>query len=261
MSHQSTPIIVFGASGRMGARVCALASSDASMRVIAAVVRADSPRIGQVARDVADGAIRFISPQNTGEIPQSRGEVVIDFSGDEGARHAIELALSRSAAIVIGTTALSTATIALADDAAKKIPLLISPNTSMGVAVLSSAVATVARLLGPSYECSIVEAHHSKKKDAPSGTALRLARAVKDAGAAIKDDQIVAIRGGDVIGEHTVRFAGLGEYIELTHRATSRDLFAMGALRAARWLSNRAAGRYTTEDVLGIAARSPQDRA
>lgn len=253
MSSQSTPIIVFGASGRMGARVCALASSDAHSRIIAAVVRTGSPREGQIARDVAGEAIRFISPQKTGEIATSRGEVVIDFSGDDGARAAIELALMRSAGIVIGTTALSESTLALAAEAAKKIPLLISPNTSMGVAVLASAVAMVAQALGPAYECSIVEAHHSRKRDAPSGTALRLARAAREAGAVIKDDQILALRGGDVIGEHTIRFAGPGEYLELTHRATSRDLFALGAVRAAHWLSAKSPGRYSIEDVLGIA--------
>lgn len=260
MSHQSTPIIVFGASGRMGARVCALASNDQSTHVIAAIVRADSPRIGQIARDVASGEIRFISRKNAEEMPLSQGEVLIDFSGDDGSRQSIELALARRAGAVICTTALSSETMTLADEAAKKIPLLISPNTSMGVAVLASAVAMVAKLLGTTYECSIVEAHHSKKKDAPSGTALRLARAVKEAGAEIKDDQVVAIRGGDVIGEHTVRFAGPGEYVELTHRATSRDLFALGAIRAARWLSGRRPGRYSIEDVLGIATRSTQNR-
>jgi 4-hydroxy-tetrahydrodipicolinate reductase len=130
----------------------------------------------------------------------------------------------------------------------------------MGVAVLAAAVRTVAGLLGSEYECSIVEAHHSKKKDAPSGTALRLAKAAREGGSALRDDQILAVRGGDVIGEHTVRFAGSGEYIEMTHRATSRDLFAMGALRAARWIAGRSPGWYTMEDVLGVGAVSRQDR-
>ena len=97
-------------------------------------------------------------------------------------------------------------------------------------------------------------ARHSRKKDAPSGTALRLAAAVRSAGHALRDDQVVAIRGGDVIGEHTVRFAGPGEYIEITHRATTRDLFAIGAIHAAKWLVGKPAGEYSIEDALGMSA-------
>lgn len=261
MSDSSTSIIVVGASGRMGSRICALASSDASMRLIAAVVREGSSREGQVVRDALDGAMRFISPQKAREIDAVRGCVVIDFSSDEGVKQSLSLAAHHRAAMVIGTTALSAPTIAMLREASSRVPMLISPNTSMGIAVLASAVSTVARLLGPEYECSIVESHHSRKKDAPSGTALRLAGAVRQAGSKINDDQVFAVRGGDVIGEHTVRFAGPGEYLELTHRATSRDLFAQGALRAARWIADRPAGWYTIEDVLGVAARSPQDRA
>ncbi|MBC8106802.1 MAG: 4-hydroxy-tetrahydrodipicolinate reductase, partial [Anaerolineae bacterium] len=113
--------------------------------------------------------------------------------------------------------------------------------------------AQIARSLGAGYDISIVEAHHNKKKDAPSGTALRLAKAIEQSGTHVKSDQIVAMRGGDVVGEHTIRFAGEGEYVELTHRATSRDVFAHGALRAAVWLAHREPGWYTMEDVLGIA--------
>lgn len=260
MSESSTPIIVFGATGRMGSRVCAVAARDPSLRLIAALARHDSPRAGQVVRDVGDLDLRVISPQKAAEIPRSRGEVIIDFSSDSGAVESLALARARSAAIVIGTTALSAASLERAREAASEIPLLISPNTSMGVAALASAVSAIAALLGDGYECSIVEAHHSKKKDAPSGTALRLADAARRGGSTLRDDQILAVRGGDVIGEHTVRFAGPGEYLELTHRATSRDLFALGALRAARWIAQRPAGRYTMEDVLGIPSRSPQVR-
>lgn len=260
MSDSSTSVIVFGASGRMGARLCALASSDASVRLVAAVVREGSPRDGQVVRDAGDGAMRFISPQKAREIDAFRRGVVIDFSSDEGAAESLALALHHRAAMVVGTTALAPATVAKLRAASSRVPMLITPNTSIGIAALASAVATVAGLLGPAYECSIVESHHSRKKDAPSGTALRLADAARRAGAKIGDDQVLAVRGGDVIGEHTVRFAGPGEYIELTHRATSRDLFALGALRAARWVVDRPPGWYSIEDVLGIGARSGHDR-
>jgi 4-hydroxy-tetrahydrodipicolinate reductase len=260
MSAHSTSIIVFGATGRMGARLCALVSSIAGARLVGAIVRASSPRIGQPVRESGDASLRFISPQKAEEIPRSAREVIIDFSSDEGACESVSLALARGAALVVGTTALSDAARASLAGSASRIPLLISPNTSAGVAVLADAVKRVARLLGPGYECSIVEAHHSRKKDAPSGTALRLAQAARDGGAVMRDDQVVAIRGGDVIGEHTVRFAGPGEYIELTHRATTRDLFALGALRAAEWIAGRAPGLYTIEDVLGVGERSLQDR-
>jgi 4-hydroxy-tetrahydrodipicolinate reductase len=261
MSHSSTSIIVFGASGRMGSRICAIASSDPSTRLIAAVVREGSAREGQIARDVADGSIRFISPQKAREIEHFRDGVVIDFSSDEGAVDANAIALHHGAALVVGTTALSPKSVEALRRVSLKIPVLISPNTSMGVAVLSAAVRLVAKLLGPEYECSIVEAHHSKKKDAPSGTALRLAKAAREGGSTLRDDQVLAVRGGDVIGEHTVRFAGSGEYVELTHRATSRDLFAQGAIRAARWIAGKPPGMYTMEDVLGVATTSPQNRA
>ncbi len=260
MSDSSTTVIIFGASGRMGSRLCALASSDASTRLIAAIVRESSPREGQVVRDVDGGAMRFISPEKAREIDAIHGGVVIDFSSDQGAAQALALALHFRAAMVVGTTALSPQTIASLRESSSRIPMLITPNTSIGIAALASAVSAVAGLLGPAYECSIVESHHSRKKDAPSGTALRLADAARKSGANVRDDQVLAVRGGDVIGEHTVRFAGPGEYVELTHRATSRDLFALGALRAARWIAGRAPGWYTIEDVLGIGARSKQDR-
>lgn len=257
---KSTHIMVYGASGRMGSRICALACIDPSMRLIAPIVREQSSRIGQPMRECGDGSLRFVSPGNAVQIARSRGEVVIDFSSDEGARHALALALARRAALLVGTTALSAETIATLRAASEKISVCITPNTSIGVSALASLVASAARLLGPAFECSIVEAHHSKKKDAPSGTALRLARAARDAGSVISDDQILAIRAGDVIGEHTIRFSGAGEYLEFTHRATSRDLFAAGALHAARWLSDRTPGFYAMEDVLDLASRSPQNR-
>lgn len=189
------------------------------------------------------------------KLAQGDADVVIDFSTSESAEGAIELAERLHLALLVGTTALSEQTTAKLKAASKKIPVLLAPNTSLGVAVLADAARRMAAALGEGgggYECSIVEAHHSAKKDAPSGTAKRLAAAVREGGgpSALSDEQILAVRGGDVIGEHTIRFAGPGEYIELTHRATSRDLFARGALRAAAWLKGRPTGWYTIEDTL-----------
>lgn len=250
MSDSSTPIIVHGATGRMGSRIIAMAAVDPMVRVVAALDAPDSPRIGE---ESGAPGVRVSTAKNLGGMGVFDG-VVIDFSSDAGARAACELARSKRAALLVGTTGLSDSTRAELDAAAAGIPVLIAPNTSLGVAVVAQLAGSAARALGPSFECSIVEAHHSRKKDAPSGTALRLAQAVRSAGHTLRDDQVVAIRGGDVIGEHTIRFAGAGEYIEITHRATTRDLFALGAINAAKWLAHRPPGRYRVEDMLGMPA-------
>lgn len=242
-------IIVHGAAGRMGSRICALAADDPRFELVGAIERAGAPEIGSLAATPKNKQFTVrIAPSC-----DARADVVIDFSSDEGAHAALRTALSASAALLVGTTALSELTVSALRDASEKIPVLVAPNTSLGVPALARIAAEVTRALaGVGFEISIVEAHHSKKKDAPSGTALRLARAVTEAGGHIAPDQILAVRGGDVVGEHTIRFAGAGEYIELTHRATSRDVFVHGALRAAAWLAGRAPGWYTIEDVLNL---------
>jgi 4-hydroxy-tetrahydrodipicolinate reductase len=251
MSSTITSIIIHGAAGRMGARLCEIASADPRFALVGAIETAGSSALGSVAA----------APKNMESIVRiasscdARADVVIDFSSDAGAHAALQLALRSGAALLVGTTALTELTVSLLRDAAKRIPVLLAPNTSLGVSVLARAAADAARALGAAFEVSIVEAHHSKKKDAPSGTALRLARAVTDAGAPVAPEQILAIRGGDVVGEHTVRFAGPGEYIELTHRATSRDVFVHGALRAAQWLRGKPAGWYSIEDVVGLSRK------
>lgn len=253
MTHSSTSIIVFGASGRMGSRICALTLDDTSCALVGAIDRASSSRIGQsISGDAHARAITLQTPEFQAQ-SSARADVVIDFSSDEGSVHSARIAEHAHAALLVGTTALSDASIAALKKISTIRPVLVAPNTSLGVAVLADLASRAAKLLGPGYECSIVEAHHSRKLDAPSGTALRLARAVRDAGHPLKDDQILAIRGGDVVGEHTIRFAAQGEYIELTHRATTRDLFARGAIHAAKWLKGKPPGWYTINDVLGIA--------
>jgi 4-hydroxy-tetrahydrodipicolinate reductase len=246
---KGTSVIVHGASGRMGARLCALALDDPSIELVAALARAGSRALGApaVPGKPADCPLKIAV-----SAPGPRADVVVDFSSDSGVPGALAVALHARAAILVATTALSDSTLTALRDAAKKIPVIVAPNTSLGVAVLADAAARIARALGPGYRPSIVEAHHSKKADAPSGTALRLAHALDSAGSPIGPDQILSIRSGDVVGEHTVRFAGPGEYLELTHRATTRDLFALGALRAAKWLHGRAPGWWTIEDVVGL---------
>jgi 4-hydroxy-tetrahydrodipicolinate reductase len=249
MSKSSTHIIVNGASGRMGTRILALALDDPSISIDGATTRGTSPRIGTSIATRDARSIVMTTLENA-SFQGDSARVVIDFSSDDGAMAAARFACTHRAALLVGTTAMSARTIDALTQASSSIAVMVAPNTSTGVAVIADAVMRVAKALGPAYECSIVEAHHSAKKDAPSGTAKRLANAARAGGAAVRDDQVLAMRGGDVIGEHTVRFAGPGEYVELTHRATSRDLFARGALRCAAWLSTRAPGWYTMEDML-----------
>jgi 4-hydroxy-tetrahydrodipicolinate reductase len=240
----------------MGARLCALAAHDPQLEVVGAVdagARQDQPAT-DAERATAAPVVQIALNSSV------FCDVVIDFSSDAGAADAARLAAHRGAALLVGTTGLSAGTVAALTDAAQKIPVLISANTSAGVAVAAEVVRRIASLLGGGADVSIVESHHAGKRDAPSGTALRLADAVVQGGATIRNDQILSIRGGDVIGEHTVRFACEGELIELTHRATSRDLFVRSALRAARWLATQPAGLYTIEDML-FGATPEHDRA
>lgn len=251
MSTAITTIIVHGAAGRMGARLCAIAADDPRFTLVGALEREGSASIG----DVAASSKSMESTVRIASSCDAHADVVIDFSSDAGAHAALGAALRGRSALLVGTTALSELTVSSLRDASRTIPILLAPNTSLGIPVLARAAADVARALGAGFEISIVEAHHSKKKDAPSGTALRLARAITDAGGLIAPDQVLAIRGGDVIGEHTIRFAGPGEYIELTHRATSRDVFVHGALRAAAWLRGKTPGWYSIEDVVGLSRK------
>lgn len=238
-------LVVTGASGRVGRLICELAASDeARWELVAAVAHPRSSRLGQPSFAPADHA-PVITPNFGGPC-----DLVIDFSTPAGTETAIQIALREGAALLVGTTGLPEATRQVLEAAARRIPILLAPNTSVGVAACASIVEQAARLLGPAYRVEIVEAHHSRKKDAPSGTALMLAEAARRGGAPVESGQIHALRGGDVVGEHTVRFAGEGEYVEILHRATSRTLFARGALRAGRWLVAQGPGFYTMADVL-----------
>jgi 4-hydroxy-tetrahydrodipicolinate reductase len=172
--------------------------------------------------------------------------------------------------MVIGTTGLGEAELKAVEKAAEKIPIVLSANMSLGVNVLFGLLAQAARALGPAYDVEIVELHHRLKKDSPSGTAMAMAHVLADAlerdltkvakygregqvGARTRDEiAVLAVRGGDIVGEHTAYFCGLGERLELTHRASSRETFARGAVRAAEWLRDRDPGLYDMQDVLGL---------
>jgi 4-hydroxy-tetrahydrodipicolinate reductase len=254
-------IAVLGASGRMGRAVVRLAH-EAGMKVVLAIAAADH---GRDAGDLAGiGALGTTITADANAIAGSGAEVLVDFSAPAALAEAAGVCARAGVAIVSGTTGLDAAAKAALDAAAKGCAVLWEPNMSVGVHVLSSLVAQALASLGPSFDVEIVETHHRAKVDAPSGTAIRLGEVVKNARqahyvngregrpGARKPDEIGmhAVRGGDVIGDHTVFFFGAGERIELTHRASSRDVFAHGAVRAAGWLAGKPAGRYTLADIL-----------
>ena len=196
-------------------------------------------------------------------------DVAIDFTAPAATQRHAQICAARKVALVAGTTGLSPQARTDVASRSREVPIVLAPNMSVGVNVLFRLVAEAARALGPSYEVEIVEAHHRAKKDAPSGTALRLAEIAADAldldrGSAFVYERhgetgprrpgtvgLVALRGGDVVGDHTVYFFADGERLELTHRATSRDNFARGAVRAARWVAGKPPGLYDMQDVLG----------
>ncbi|MCH8005999.1 MAG: 4-hydroxy-tetrahydrodipicolinate reductase [Planctomycetes bacterium] len=227
-------LAVFGAAGCMGARTCALARDDRRFQLIAEIDRASGSDASGAGQEPID--------------------VIIDFSSDSGARAAAALGLSHGAALVVGTTGLSRQTLSALDVASRTVPVMVAANTSVGAAVLRELATRAALLLGEGYDANLIEVHHVRKRDKPSGTALSLAELLREkAGVKLPPDRIHAIRSGDVVGEHTVEFAAAGERIKICHIATSRDLFARGALRAAAWLVGRSPGRYTVEQALGIA--------
>ena len=233
-------IALNGATGRMGTRIEALAVGDQGVQIVR--------RLGR-SGDV--GAL-LDHAQATHQVPHPSPHVVIDFSSEPGTRAAIALARVTRAALLVGTTGLSAEILHELTVLSRTNAVLVAPNTSLGVAVTRRLARLAAELLGPAgWAVDIVESHHDRKKDAPSGTALAIARALEEGGMPVTGDRIHAIRAGDTIGEHEIRLAGPSERIHLMHQAVSRDLFAAGALRAAKWLAGRSAGSYSMEDVLG----------
>lgn len=232
----TTRLLIHGAGGRMGRVLLRLAAESADLGVVAAVTRAPRQR-------VVDG-VPFYAAAELAGVPEF--DVLVDFSQPEAFDAALALAAGRGCAFVSGTTGLSAAQHGAMDAAAGRIPLLWAANFSLGVAALEELVERAASAL-QGWDCDIVEAHHIHKKDAPSGTALALGSAAERGGAR---PRYASLRAGDIVGEHTVQFATAGERIELVHRAGNRDIFARGALHAARHLAGRPPGRYRLRDLL-----------
>jgi 4-hydroxy-tetrahydrodipicolinate reductase len=192
---------------------------------------------------VVDGVPQFAAAELNG-VPAF--DVAVDFSLPEAFDAVLALCVARKSGFVSGTTGLHEAQRIALEEAARVVPVLWASNFSIGVAVLADAVARAASAL-PGWDCDIVEAHHAGKRDAPSGTALSLGEAAATGGAT---PRYASLRAGDIVGEHTVQFTGRGERLEFIHRATSRDVFAHGALQAARWLAGRQPGQYRMSDLL-----------
>ncbi|HEY3322950.1 MAG TPA: 4-hydroxy-tetrahydrodipicolinate reductase [Planctomycetota bacterium] len=265
-------IAIHGAAGRMGQRLIALSLDDSELKLACVT---ESPGHAWLGKDVGQvcGAGKTLGvPVTTAICPECKVQAVIEFSTHSAAADHAEDAAARGLPIVIGTTGLTDAEKQRVADAATKVPVIHAPNFSVGVNVLFKIAETVARTLGDNYDVEIVEAHHNQKADAPSGTALGLGEAIARGlkrnlkevalygrhGMTGKRSQkeigIHAVRMGDVVGEHTAYFAIGGERLELTHKASSRDTFARGALRAAKWLvqNNKAPGLYSMAQVLGL---------
>jgi 4-hydroxy-tetrahydrodipicolinate reductase len=261
-------IALHGATGRMGQAITRLIGASQGQLVLVGGSCAPSDPLkdadlGLVAGMGPIGV--FASDDLTSAL--TGADMVIDFSAAAAVPRLLSVLERLRLPLVSGTTALDGATIALMERLAREVPVLWAPNTSLGIQVLAEAVEHAVRRLGDGFDVEIVEVHHKKKADAPSGTAKRLAEAVRAGRPGLRDlcaregmvgargDQelgILAVRGGDVIGDHSVHILGMGERLELTHRVTSRELLAHGALRAAEFLSRAAPGRlYRIADVLG----------
>jgi 4-hydroxy-tetrahydrodipicolinate reductase len=260
----TTRVHVHGASGRMGRSIVRALAEAEGLQLISAIDRqASAVDAGTLAGTRALGVVV------TSEVNAMRGDVVIDFSRSEATESLAKQAQAQGFALVVGTTGLEPSALGALDAASRVVPVIVAANTSVGVTVLAHLAELATKLLGEGFDAEIVEMHHNQKADAPSGTALRIADAVLTAkgldrtalrtgrdgkpGPRTKTEVgVLAMRGGDVIGDHTLVLAGEGERIELTHKATDRALFAKGALRAARWIAGRAPGRYEMRDVIGL---------
>lgn len=256
-----TRVAIAGAGGRMGRVLIEAVLADRELALAAALDAAGSPAVGQPA-----GAMRIGSDLDA----LAAADVLVDFTRPEGTLAHLQACRKHGKSMVIGTTGFSDAQKARIAEAARGMPIVLSPNFAIGVNVVFRLAQTAAAALGDAYDVEIVEAHHRHKVDAPSGTALKLGELV--AGALGRDLHKVAmhgragdtgerpakaigfhaIRGGDIVGEHTVIFAGAGERVEVAVRSQSRQTYAAGALRAAKWLRGRGPGLYDMFDVLGL---------
>lgn len=265
-------LAVFGVTGRMGQSLIRVLRSHPGWRLSGALASPSSSRLGEAALGDEGGSCGvLITADPHAALTDEHGApaaVALDFSIAAAVAGHAQACAAAGVPLLVGATGLDPESLEALRQAAQKIPVLLAPNTSVGVGVLAELVRTAGAAFGQDYDVEIHEAHHRMKRDAPSGTALRLGEIVAGArGQTLQQAAVYArhgaseprtpgsigfsvIRAGDIVGEHTVVFAGAGERLELTHRATDRDVFARGALRAGEWLAGRSPGTYSMQDVL-----------
>lgn len=263
-------IVIAGCSGRMGYALLEGVFADEALVLHGALDRADSPQLG---RDAGEQFGRVTGVKISADVAAALkgADVLVDFTRPEPSLEYLAACRAAGVKLVIGTTGFTAAQKQQIEQAAKNVAIVFAPNMSVGVTLLINLVQAAAKVLNEGYDVEIIEAHHRHKVDAPSGTALRLGEA---AAAALGRDLeqcavygregvtgerdantigFATVRGGDVVGDHTVLFAGIGERVELTHKASSRATFALGALRAAKFLAEKNQGLFDMQDVLGLA--------
>ena len=262
-------IAIAGSSGRMGRALLEAVAQSPDTRLHAALERAGSPYLGKDAGELI-GAPNGVLIREDADSALQGCDVLIDFTRPEATLHHMELCRAHGVKMVIGTTGFSPEEKEKIVAASRDCGIVFAPNMSVGVNLLFKLLDTAARVLNEGYDIEVLEAHHRHKVDAPSGTALRLGEVVAHAlGRDLAECAVygregvtgerspstigfATVRGGDIVGDHTVLFAGIGERVEITHKASSRATFALGALRAARFLAGRDAGLYDMQDVLGL---------
>ncbi len=263
-------VIVAGAAGRMGCRLVALIRDSTILTLSGAIEGKGHRSLGCDAGETAGCGHAGIPITDDFVALLEKGEVVIDFSSPEATIHHLRATAKHRRATVIGTTGFSTPQLQEITALASQAPCVLSPNMSVGINLIYKVIGEMARTLGNEYDIEVIEAHHRHKKDAPSGTALKMAEVLaKAVGRDLNQVGVYArkglvgerkqneigiqtIRAGDIVGDHTILFGGMGERIEVTHRASSRDTFAGGALRAAQWVVRQPPGLYDMMDVLGL---------
>ncbi|HXX53913.1 MAG TPA: 4-hydroxy-tetrahydrodipicolinate reductase [Thermodesulfovibrionales bacterium] len=263
-------IAVAGAMGRMGCRIAVLSREYESVKLSGAFEKKGHQDIGKDVGNLYGMGVTGIILHDSIEKVLEAADVVIDFTHAGSTLENLKIASSKGKPMVVGTTGFAKEQLEEIGLLTRNIPCVMASNMSLGVNLLFKILQDVARALGDDYDIEIIEAHHRMKKDAPSGTAIKMAQVIADAVNRKLDEVAVyarrgligertkkeigiqTVRAGDIVGEHTVLFGGLGERIEITHRASSRDTFARGALKAALWVHDKPAGLYDMQDVLGL---------
>lgn len=262
-------VVIAGVTGRMGHALLEGVFADAELQLYGALDRAGSPQVGRDAGELLGKSTGVYISDDAAQTLQG-ADVLIDFTRPEASMQYLALCQQLNVKHVIGTTGFTVEQKEKIAQAAKRIGVVFAPNMSVGVTLLLNLVEQAAKVLNQGYDIEVVEMHHRHKVDAPSGTALRLGEAAAQGlGQDLKDCAVYAregvtgereagtigfatMRGGDVVGDHTVVFAGIGERVEITHKASSRATFALGALRASKFLADKSTGLYDMQDVLGF---------